>query len=256
MRFASLGSGSKGNATVVDCGSARFLIDCGFSIRETERRLSRLGLYGNDLNAILVTHEHADHVRGVIPLARKYHLPVVMTAGTSKATKLHPEVDLRLIDSHSPFLLDGVEVTPVSVPHDAREPVQYVLRTAELALGVLTDLGSVTPHVIEQFSRCDGLLLECNHDLEMLHNGSYPQALKRRVASSWGHLNNQQSLALLDSIDLTRIQHLVLGHISQQNNSVEIVQGLMAGVEDSVPSVHYACQEQGFDWLLLLASPR
>lgn len=256
MRFASLGSGSKGNATVVDCGSARFLIDCGFSIRETERRLSRLGLSGHDLNAILVTHEHTDHVRGVIPLAKKYRLPVVMTVGTSKATKLHPEVDLRLIDSHSPFIQDGVEVTPVSVPHDAREPVQYVLRTGELALGILTDLGSVTPHVIEQFSHCDGLLLECNHDLEMLQSGSYPPALKRRVASSWGHLNNRQSLALLDSIDLTRMQHLVLGHISQQNNAVEIVQGLMAAVEASVPSVHYACQEQGFDWLQLFASTR
>ncbi|WP_461516450.1 MBL fold metallo-hydrolase [Porticoccus sp.] len=251
MRFASLGSGSKGNATVVDCGSARFLVDCGFSTRETERRLAQLGLLGSDLNAIFVTHEHSDHLRGVLPLAKKYSLPVVMTAGTSKVVQPEVKVHLKVIESHSPFVQDGVEVTPVSVPHDAREPVQYVFRSTGLTLGVLTDLGSVTSHVIEQFSRCDGLLLECNHDLDMLKNGSYPHALKRRISSSWGHLNNQQSLALLDSIELQQIQHLVLGHISQQNNAVSIVRQVMTGIEKRVASVHYASQEQGFDWLQL-----
>lgn len=251
MRFASLGSGSKGNATVVDCGAARFLIDCGFSIRETERRLSQLGLTGSDLSAIFVTHEHSDHLRGVIPLAKKYNLPVVMTAGTSKVVKPEVKVPLRVIESHSPFVQNGVQVTPVSVPHDAREPVQYVFRYAGLTLGVLTDLGSVTPHVIEQFSRCDGLLLECNHDLDMLRNGSYPLALKHRISSSWGHLNNEQSLALLDCIELKQIQHLVLGHISQQNNAVKIVRRVMEGIEKRVASIQYASQQQGFDWLEL-----
>ncbi|WP_461480457.1 MBL fold metallo-hydrolase [Porticoccus sp.] len=254
MRFASLGSGSKGNATVVDCGTARFLVDCGFSVRETERRLARLGLAGQDINAILVTHEHSDHVRGVLPLAKKYRLPVVMTAGTSKAVQADGQPHLRLIESHSPFVQDGIEITPVSVPHDAREPVQYVFRSGALTLGVLTDLGSVTPHVIEHFSRCDGLLLECNHDLNMLQNGSYPPALKRRIASSWGHLNNQQSRSLLDSIELQQMQHLVLGHISQQNNDVDIVRQVMGDIEQSVSSVHYACQQQGFDWLQLTQS--
>ncbi|TNE80487.1 MAG: MBL fold metallo-hydrolase [Gammaproteobacteria bacterium] len=255
MRFASLGSGSKGNATVVDCGSARFLLDCGFSIRETERRLERLGLKATDLSAVLVTHEHTDHVRGVLPLAKKHRLPVIMTAGTSKAVNPPENVSLKLIDSHSPFVYDDVEITPVSVPHDAREPVQYVFRHAGVTLGVLTDLGSVTPHVVEQFSRCDGLLLECNHDLEMLQDGSYPPSLKRRIASPWGHLNNEQSLALLDSIQTAQLQHLVLGHISQQNNALDIVRRVMRDMASRISSVHYARQDEGFSWLELVSSP-
>ena len=253
MRFASLGSGSKGNATVVDCGSSRFLVDCGFSIRETERRLLRLELTPADIGAVLVTHEHTDHLRGVFPLAKKYNIPVIMTAGTSKAAKAS-SVPLTLIDSHSPFVFGDVTITPVSVPHDAREPVQYIFSCRGLRLGVLTDIGSITPHVVDEYSGCDGLLLECNHDLQMLQNGPYPLALKQRISSPWGHLSNDQSLALLESIDLQRLQHLVVGHVSLQNNALEIVKGLMQEVDSKLPSVHYACQEEGFDWLELNAS--
>lgn len=253
MRFASLGSGSKGNATVVDCGKSRFLVDCGFSIRETERRLQRLELTPADISAVLVTHEHTDHLRGVLPLAKKYNIQVVMTAGTSKVLK-SPHASLTLIDSHSPFECDGVMITPVSVPHDAREPVQYIFSSHGLRLGVLTDIGSITSHVVDEYSGCDGLLLECNHDLQMLLSGTYPQALKQRISSPWGHLSNDQSLALLESLDLRRMQHLVVGHISQQNNALDIVQELMQEIDSRLPSVHYACQEEGFDWLELKAS--
>ncbi len=253
MRFASLGSGSKGNATVVDCGSSRFLVDCGFSIRETERRLERLGLVPVDIGAVLVTHEHTDHMRGVFPLAKKYKIPVIMTAGTSKAAKA-PPIPLILIDSHSPFDLDGVSITPVSVPHDAREPVQYIFSYHGLRLGVLTDIGSITSHVVDEYSGCDGLLLECNHDLQMLHSGPYPPALKQRISSPWGHLSNDQSLALLETIDLQRMQHLVVGHISLQNNALDIVKALLQEIDSRLPSVHYACQEEGFGWLELKAS--
>lgn len=253
MRFASLGSGSKGNATVVDCGSARFLVDCGFSIRQTEQRLARLDFSPSDLSAILVTHEHTDHIRGVIPLAKKYSLPVIMTAGTRKVVDAS-KVALEVIDSHSPFSRSGVEISPVSVPHDAREPVQYVFRTNGLTLGILTDLGSVTPHVVDHFALCDGLLLECNHDVELLASGSYPPHLKRRIASPWGHLNNEQSLSLLECVELSRLQHLVLGHISQQNNALSLVRQTMEEISGKVSSVHYACQEEGFNWLTLSPS--
>lgn len=253
MRFASLGSGSKGNATIVDADSTRLLIDCGFSIKETEIRLEKLGTGPRDLNAILVTHEHADHVRGVIPLARKYDLAVYMTAGTRRALSpsLFSGIDLNLIDSHSDFVIGDLAVTPVAVPHDAREPVQYVVRSsANLSLGVLTDLGSITAHVIQHFDGCHGLFLECNHDSEMLANGSYPASLKRRIAGDWGHLNNKQSLDLLQNIQTCQLQQLVLGHISEQNNSLAVVQAVMSNLSPHF-SVHYACQEDGVDWLIL-----
>jgi phosphoribosyl 1,2-cyclic phosphodiesterase len=238
----------------VDVGSTRLLIDCGFSIKETERRLERLGAQPRDLNAILVTHEHADHIRGVIPLARKYGLTVYMTAGTHRALSfaLSSCIDLKLIDSHSDFVIGDLAVTPVAVPHDAREPVQYVIRSSDnLSLGVLTDLGSITAHVIQHFDSCHGLFLECNHDSTLLANGSYPLSLKRRIAGDWGHLNNQQSLDLLQNIQTCQLQQLVLGHISEQNNSLAAVQAVMSNLRPGQFSVHYACQNDGVGWLEL-----
>lgn len=254
MRFASLGSGSRGNATVVDVGSTRVLIDCGFSIKETERRLERLGIHPSRLNAILVTHEHSDHIRGVIPLARKHDLAVYMTAGTHRALSSTPltGIHLNLIDSQSEFVIGDLAVTPVAVPHDAREPVQYVVRDSDnLSLGVLTDLGSITAHVIQRFNRCDGLFLECNHDITMLANGAYPPSLKRRIAGAWGHLNNHQSYDFLKNIQTSQLQQLVLGHISEQNNSLEAVRAMMGNLSSHPGSVHYACQDDGVDWLQL-----
>ncbi|MFT7300701.1 MAG: phosphoribosyl 1,2-cyclic phosphodiesterase [Porticoccus sp.] len=253
MRFTSLGSGSRGNATVVHSGDSLILIDCGFSVRETEKRLARVGLGADDLTAILVTHEHADHIRGVLPLARKHQLTVMMTTGTCKTLKDYSGVNLEPIISDSGFRVGGLDVMPVSVPHDAREPVQYVLRSAGVTLGVLTDLGSITPHVVSNFSCCDGLLLEANHDIDMLANGSYPQALKNRVGGDWGHLNNYQTRHLLHQVQLSQLQHLVLGHISQQNNSLGQVKEAMAGLDQTLPPIHYASQEQNAIWHQLQA---
>ena len=250
MRFASLGSGSKGNGTLVEDQHSCVMIDCGFSVRETERRLKRLNRSADDLTAILVTHEHGDHIRGVLPLAKKYSLPVFMTAGTAK-TLNHIHDGIELIDSERGFKCGSFEVTPVAVPHDAREPVQFVLRTRRHALGVLTDLGTITPHVVEQYFHCDGLLLESNHDCNMLANGPYPPALKRRVGGDWGHLNNGQAAGLLSHLQLDRMQQLVLGHISEQNNSVSLVRETMAAIEAQLEAVHYACQDKGFGWLEL-----
>ncbi|MDX2465566.1 MAG: MBL fold metallo-hydrolase [Porticoccus sp.] len=252
MRFTSLGSGSKGNATVVHCGDTRVLIDCGFSAKEAEKRLLRVGLEGRDLAAIVVTHEHADHIRGVLPLAKKHNLPVMMTVGTSKVLNDHSQVDLTLVDSDSVFAIGELELKAVAVAHDAREPVQYVVRGEGLTLGVLTDLGSITPHVLENYRQCDGLLVESNHDVDMLADGSYPPSLKHRVGGAWGHLNNQQTLHLLQNIDLEQLQHLVIGHISQQNNSLDLVKDVISAIEGQLPVIHYACQEEGFSWIELL----
>lgn len=251
LRLASLGSGSKGNGTLVEAGSTCVLVDCGFSIRDTEARLARLGRTPADLSAVLVTHEHSDHGRGVVPLARKYGIPVMLTAGTARALGPEGLRDVRLISAHEAFILGALQVTPVAVPHDAREPVQFVFSSGGRRLGVLTDLGSITPHVVASFSQCDGLLLEANHDPEMLARGPYPPALKRRVGGDWGHLSNGQCAQLLARVERQRLQVLILGHISQHNNTVALVADAVAPWRDGLHNVHYACQSQGFDWQLI-----
>ncbi len=252
MKFASLGSGSSGNATLIFYDDGIVLLDCGFAMRETERRLARLGVAPVDLAAIVVTHEHGDHALGVAPLARKYNVPVYMTEGTWAGRNFGAIPQLRLIKNYESFVIRGMRVTPVVVPHDAREPAQYVFETpCGIKLGVLTDLGSITPHVVEAYQNCHGLLVEANHDLTMLASGPYPASLKSRVASRWGHLNNIQTADFLASCNLDNLQHIVVGHISQQNNSVERVKAALRGIMQQTRAIHFACQEQGFDWLPL-----
>lgn len=248
LRFASLGSGSKGNGTLVEDGATCVLIDCGFSVRETERRLGRLGRSPEELAAILVTHEHSDHIRGVAALARKYRLPVRMTHGTQLAGKVPAATISDEIVPHQPFRVSSLTVTPVAVPHDAREPVQFVISSRGVTVGVLTDLGSVTPSVIEHYRRCDGLLLEANHDTEMLAAGPYPYPLKKRVGGDWGHLSNRQTGELLSRLESRKIQNLVLGHISLQNNLPTLVEEAVAPAVEKVGRVSVACQDDGFPW--------
>lgn len=249
LRFASLGSGSRGNATLVEWSAGRLLIDCGFSVREAIQRLERLGCRAEDLTAILVTHEHTDHIKGVAALARRYGLPVYMTPGTYNSRNLGELPDLRLIDAYAPFVLNDLQVTPVAVPHDAREPAQFVFEYAGLRLGILTDLGSITAHVEAHFQDLDAMVLEANHDPVMLASGSYPPSLKQRVGGLWGHLSNQQAAGFLLRLNCARLQHLVVAHISQQNNSLELAQAALAPVTAEVRQVTFACQNQGFDWL-------
>ncbi len=254
MRFASLGSGSGGNATLVCCGDTRILIDCGFGVRETERRLARLGVEPASLSAILVTHEHSDHIKGVGAVARKHRTPVYMTHGTYISRDYGRIPALHLIENYQPFRVGDMEVQPVAVPHDAREPAQYVIRANRRQLGVLTDLGSITPHVVEAYKDCDSLLVEANHDPMMLATGPYPPSLRARVAGPWGHLSNQQTAGLLLQLQLDRVQHLVVGHISRKNNSLACAAGalqaaLLGVAGGDANRVHYACQDEGFGWL-------
>jgi phosphoribosyl 1,2-cyclic phosphodiesterase len=192
LRFTSLASGSQGNCLVVEAGATRVLVDCGLSLRETERRLARRGLEPAALRAILVTHEHDDHLGGVTALAATYGIEVVLTHGTRQA---HAEAEragetkavsngvrFRVIDARAAFSIDDLEVRPFTVPHDAREPVQYVLSDGARRLGVLTDLGAPTAHVVDMLSGSDALVLECNHALDLLWSGGYPRWLKARIA--------------------------------------------------------------------------
>ena len=251
MRFASLGSGSKGNATLVTAGDTCLLVDCGFSARELERRLALVQLDGTQLSGILVTHEHGDHIKGVWTLARRYKLAVYMTAGTAKIGGAPSDIDLHLITPQRNFQVGGIQALPVVVPHDAREPVQFVFTYAGLKLGVLTDLGHISPHVLACYQGCDGLLVEANHDQSMLAAGSYPHALKQRVGGDWGHLNNEQTAAFLRALEPRSLQALIVGHISQQNNALSVVQEIMAPVAGVVPEINYASQDDCVDWLAL-----
>ena len=206
------------------------------------------------MSAILVTHEHSDHSAGVSRLARQVNIPVYLTQGTWNSGRLQgcPEV-VRFNCDHR-FHIGQLEVEAVAVPHDAREPCQFRLRHGGHSLGVLTDLGSVTSHVVERFRGCDALVLEFNHDLEMLRRGGYPPALKRRVAGDWGHLNNDQAAALLQQLGTEKLQHLVLAHISENNNCPQRAAVALASVYGPLDErVVFAAQDRGFDWLGLPA---
>ncbi|MBU0751591.1 MAG: MBL fold metallo-hydrolase [Gammaproteobacteria bacterium] len=249
MRFASLGSGSKGNALLVESGRTRVLIDCGFGPRELATRLARLGLAPDDLDAILVTHEHGDHVGGVTRAAGRFSLSVHMSHGTHAAAGLAGKLEASLFDSHSTFALGDLQVHPFPVPHDAREPTQFVIGDGQWRLGVLTDAGCITPHMVEMLNGCDSLVLECNHDLHMLENGSYPLSLKRRVGGRLGHLDNAVAADLLGRIDRRRLQHVVAAHLSEQNNTSELARTALAGAMGcSQEWIGVAGQVEGFGW--------
>lgn len=262
IRFTSLGSGSEGNALLIEAGGARgtrLLVDCGLPVRQALARIEARGVDPTGLDAILVTHEHGDHIGGVMALARKTGATVCLTRGTHAAVHMRSVdacngVTLRIIDSHAPFELGCIEVQPFPVPHDAREPVQYVLVHGALRLGILTDLGMLTPHVERSLQDCDGLVLEFNHDPDLLAASSYPDSLKQRIAGRYGHLCNRDAAGLLGRLNLERLQYVVAAHLSQTNNTVEHVYAAVREVLPDIPSSFYvASQEAGFDWLELQA---
>lgn len=251
MRFASLGSGSEGNALLIEAAGTTLLLDCGFGLNESIRRLARLGVAPEALAGILVTHEHGDHSGGVARLARKFGLPVWMTHGTRRRLggALDALASVCEIDPHQPFALGDLQILPYPVPHDAAEPVQFVFFDGLHRLGVLTDVGSSTPHIEAMLSGCDALVLECNHDVEMLQNGDYPYSLKQRIGGRYGHLSNHAAAALLARLDTTRLQHLVAAHLSSSNNTAaHAVAALSGALGCEEQWIAVATQETGVDW--------
>ena len=251
MRFASLGSGSEGNALVVEVGDTRVLIDCGFGVRDTVTRLCRLGIAPESISAILVTHEHADHIGGVAALATRYRIPVWLTFGTLEMTgdRFTRMDNVYGFDSHDSFAIGMLEVRPFPVPHDAREPVQFVVGDGEHRLGVLTDIGVTTRYVEASLSGCNALVLECNHDLDMLAGGDYPWPLKQRIQSRLGHLHNEASAELLAALDTSRLTHIIAAHLSQQNNTPDKARAALARALSCTPDwIGIADQADGFAW--------
>ena len=236
-------------------GQALLLIDCGFSLRQAETRLGRLGVQAADLDAILVTHEHSDHASGVPALAARYGIPVYATHGTLNSFAAHALADVLIggtIQGDRAFDLKGLHITPVTVPHDAREPVQFVFRHADRQIGVISDLGCVTPHVVDHYRGCHGLMLESNHDLEMLMRGSYPARLKRRIAGDLGHLSNRQAREFLAAVAIPELR-VVIGHVSEQNNHSDLLEQSFGDWRGRVCALEYATQQGGAGWTTVSA---
>ena len=251
MRFASLGSGSEGNALIVQHLGTTLMLDCGFGIADTEMRLQRLGLAACDLSAIVVTHEHSDHIGGVARFAKKHRTDVWLTHGTAR--HIAPQSLLRenvfFIVPHTVFAIGDLQVLPYLVPHDAAEPVQFVFSDGARRLGVLTDTGCSTSHIEACLSGADALVLECNHDLDMLMNGPYPQGLKQRVAGRFGHLDNTAAAGLLAHLDQSRLKHVIAAHLSKQNNRPQLAAAALARAMGCEPDwIGIASQEKGFAW--------
>jgi phosphoribosyl 1,2-cyclic phosphodiesterase len=253
FRFASLGSGSKGNCLVAEADGTRVLVDCGLSPRETERRLAKIGLAPADIAGILVTHEHDDHAGQAYAFAAQHKLAVWLTWGTQAALvdagKQAGEVRTHTIDGRTAFAIGGVQVQPYTVPHDAREPVQFVLSDGAFRLGVLTDIGASTAHVEAMLSGCDALVLECNHDLDMIWGGDYPKWLKERITGPFGHLSNLQAERLLAALDRSRLKHVLAAHLSAHNNKPDLAREALARAMGCAADwIGLSTQDDGFAW--------
>lgn len=251
LRFATLGSGSRGNASLVQAGDATIMIDCGFSTKEICRRLEQVDSTPEQIDAVLVTHEHGDHSSGVARLCRRYGIPVWASCGTARGFQ-DEQVELRTINLHETFTIGDISIQPVTVPHDAKEPCQFIFSYRQHCLGILTDVGEITPHIVDAYGQCDVLVLEFNHDIDMLWNGDYAWPLKKRVAGRLGHLNNNQSGDLLKSLLPGSLRFVMAAHLSESNNTREIVEQQLTAVTDGHDCGYLiATQDQVSGWYSL-----
>ena len=255
LRFKNLGSGSSGNATVVEshCGGrvTRLLVDCGLGLKHLDQRLAQAGLLARQLDAVFITHEHGDHVGCVTQLVRRESIPVWMSHGTHSAMGA-PELQglLRVAQDGQSIGLNDLEIQPFTVPHDAREPLQLSCTDGDRRLGILTDLGHATPHVALNLAGCHALLLECNHDPELLAASRYPAFLKQRVGGRFGHLANAASAGLARELHHAGLTHLVAAHLSLQNYRPELaVSALTQALGCSSSDIGVAHPLHGTPWL-------
>jgi phosphoribosyl 1,2-cyclic phosphodiesterase len=250
LRYVSLASGSRGNAALVESDDVLLMIDCGLPRDTVLERLACAGREPRDITAILVTHEHGDHVRGVNTLAARHAIPVWATAGTAGASRLRHLPSLHTFSCHRGLRFGNVEVEPLPVPHDAREPCQFVFRAAGRQLAIVTDVGHVTRYMLERLAGSDALAVEFNHDLDLLERGPYPEAVKRRVASRFGHLHNEAAVDLVHAVMRPELQWIMALHLSEQNNTPERVSAAMtAALTGTGQRGYLAAQHSVSAWL-------
>lgn len=255
LRFKSLGSGSAGNATVVEghdgAGCTRLLIDAGFTLKQLDARLAAAGLQAAQIDAVFVTHEHGDHIGCAFDFAQREQVTLCMSQGTHHALG-SPTLNglLRLASDGEPIEIDRLEIRPFTVPHDAREPLQVTCSDGMSRLGVVSDLGHVTSHVLERLALCDALLFECNHDLDLLARSNYPPSLKRRVGGRLGHLSNEAAAQALQALNHRNLKTVAASHLSAQNNRPELVRAALAqALQRQEEEILIADQGLGTCWL-------
>ena len=262
VQFTILGSGSSGNCAYVETENCRILIDAGFSPRQIRARLASIGKTPENLSAILITHEHSDHIAGILGLADKFHIPVYCNRGTQDGTiwalktkwdskkkpafegadgtaHLKAKIDWRLFDTGGSFEIGDVGIETFSIPHDAQDPVGYILRTASGNIGFATDLGHVTKLVLERIRHANVLVLESNHDVKMLQDCPRRSwALKQRILGRHGHLSNATAAETAAQIMSDELKHLYLAHLSRECNKPELAQHVMAEQLHHIGATH------------------
>ncbi len=227
LYIASINSGSNGNCYYVGNDSEAILVDAGISCRETEKRMNKLGLSMQKVKALFISHEHSDHISGVAVLSRKYRLPVYITPATLTSSRLELEHDLvNTFKAYEAVEIGKLAITAFPKFHDAAHAHSFVVRSKDITIGVFTDIGIACDHLKSQFAQCHAAFLEANYDEVMLENGRYPYHLKRRISGGLGHLSNKQALELFISHRPPYMSHLLLSHLSRDNNKPELVQEL------------------------------
>jgi phosphoribosyl 1,2-cyclic phosphodiesterase len=251
MKFCSLGSGSSGNSYLVSENTTNILLDCGFSVAEIESRMNSRGIHPSEITAIFLTHEHDDHSKGVFALAEKYNKPVYLTYGTLKMCdkKIRKSYQLifKIILPLETVSLGDFKIFSIPVPHDAREPVQFKFESDHHSLAIITDLGFGNNELIKSIKEITALVLESNHDSNLLSKSKYPKALKNRIHSNYGHLSNEQSLQILKKINLKKLKWLGAAHLSIENNSPELVKNSWASLYSE--GINIIDPNHGLDWV-------
>lgn len=254
LRVCSLGSGSSGNGLVVEAREGlqvnRVLVDCGFNVRELQRRLQRAGLAIDDLDAVFVTHEHSDHVGGVGALARRHGVPVYCTGGTAAAARIDGAgIDWHCICAGEIVAIGALSVLAYDVPHDASEPVQFTFSDGDRRAGLLTDSGRDSDVIATVLSGLNALVLECNHDEAMLRAGPYPAFLKARILGARGHLSNRQAAGILQRVDCSKLGWIAAAHLSQTNNHPSLARAALAeALRCETAEIDVADQSDGLAW--------
>lgn len=243
--FASLGSGSEGNSFLVKTDKTIFMVDCGFNYKETENRLSELGLTFSDINHILITHEHEDHMRAIKMIIKKEKIQISCSYGTAKKIGIVDEVNI--INPGDIVVDNDLQIEVVPVPHDAREPCHYVFKKDTLKIGIITDFGSLTPKIIESYSNLNYLVVEANHDANLLMKSSYPTSLKNRIFGKLGHANNDLTFDLISQIKKDKLKKIIFCHLSKQNNQKEIIKHTVKEYFDKF-QCEFISQENIFNW--------
>lgn len=259
LRFCSLASSSAGNATLIEAFDGlhhtHLLVDCGLNWRQLQQRLTRAGCTPEQLCAIFITHEHSDHIGHAPAIALRLGIPLLMSAGTWHAvsatldTDVRPQLRVQLLRDGDSLALQGLSLHPFTVPHDAREPLQLRCSDGQRHLGILTDLGHVTPHALQQLAGCHALVLESNHCPDLLAQSRYPPFLRQRVGGPHGHLSNPQAAHALQTLHHPQLHTVMGAHLSEQNNHPDLVRHSFAQALHCSPQDVLLSSRAGLDWL-------